>query len=276
MTSAHLRFWRRPELCEPRLVVGWNTDAGRLGARVTEYLIERLGGEDFCEIEPTEFYPLVGVSVEDDVAQFPEGRFYCCAEKNLVVFKGDAPSFGWYGYLDAMLDVGEACHVRELYTIGGMVFPGAHTVPRELLAVSNCAQLKETLGGYHLSRGGDYVTPSGRRPTINSYLLWVAKRRNLPGLNVWVPIPFYLLGVEDPRAERRVLHFLNEKLDLGVDLRDVEEDTRRQYQAIAEMRTRFPDIDDSIRRLETNLTLTEEQSQRLVEEIERYLKQERR
>lgn len=276
MTSAPLRFRCRPELQGPSLVVGWKSDAGRLGARVTEYLVRKLGGEGFCEIEPEEFYPLVGVTIGNGVVQFPEGRFYCCADTNLIVFEGDAPSFGCYWYLNLMLDACETCRVKELYTIGGMVFPGAHTFPRELLGIFNSTELREALSEHHLSHARDFVTPSGQRPTLNSFLLWVARRRNVPGVNLWVPIPFYLLGVEDPRAERRVLQFLNDRLDLGVDLSEVEEDARKQNQAIAEMRSRLPDIDDSIRRLEINQALSEDQSERLVEEIEKHLGQTRR
>ena len=165
--------------------------------------------------------------------------------------------------------------MKELHTIGGMVSLSAHTAPRELLGTFNSPELKKALSHYNLAEGLDYETPPGQRPTLNSFLLWAAKRRNVPGVNLWVPIPFYLVTVDDPKAQRRALEFFNRRFDLGIDLSDLEEEIKRQNQIIAEVRNGFPDIDESIRRLESNLRLSEEENQRLVEEIEKSLKEKR-
>ncbi len=272
-----LKFSWQPELQSPSLVIGWSTDASRLGSRVTDYLNRKLGGQSFCEIEPVEFYTLGGVTIEDNLVQFPESKFYACPENDLVVFQGTPPSYEWYKFLNLVLDVAEHyCHVKELHTIGGMVSPSAHTAPRQLRGTFNSPELKEALSGYNLAGGLNYKTPPGQRPTLNSYLLWVAKRRNIPEVNLWVPIPFYLVDVDDPKAQRRVLEFFNQRFDLGIDFSDLDEEIRRQNQIMAEVRNSFPDIDESIRRLESNLSLSVEESQKLVKEIEeRFLREKR-
>ena len=38
-----IKFSRQPELQNPSLVVGWSADAGKLGAKVTDYLNRKLG-----------------------------------------------------------------------------------------------------------------------------------------------------------------------------------------------------------------------------------------
>ena len=269
-----LKFSGQPELQSPSLVVGWGLDAGKLGTKVTDYLNKKLGGQSFGEIEPVEFFSLGGVTIEDDLVQFPESRFYACPENNLVVFKSVPPSYEWHKFLALILDTAEHyCHVKEIYIIGGMVSLSAHTAPRELLGVFNSPELKEALSDYNVATGLDYETPIGQRPTINSFLLWAARRRNIPGVSLWVPIPFYLVPVGDPRAQRQVLEFFNQRFDLQIDFSDLDEEIRQQDQIIAELRNSFPDIGESIKRLESNLGLSEEEGQRLAQEIEKFLRE---
>jgi len=263
--NSPLKFSWQPELQHSSLVVGWSADASKLGAKVTDYLNRKLRGQSFCEIEPVDFFPLEGVTIVDDLVQFPECKFFLCPEKNLVVLNGAPPRYQWYKFLNTILDVAENyCHVQELHTIGGMVSLWAHTAPRELMGIFNSPQLKEDLSHYKLATGLDYETPPGQRPTLNSFLLWAAKRRNIPGVNLWVPIPFYLVPVDDPKAQRRVLEFS-----------DLDKEIEQQNQIIAEMRHNLPDVDKSISMLESNLRPSEEESQRLVIETEKFFREKR-
>ena len=274
MSGKHpFKIYRRPELQSSSLVVGWRDDASKLGTKVTDYLNKKLGGREFGVIEPGDFFPLGGVAVEDDVAQFPESKFYCCQEKNLVIFKSDPPRSEWYKFLNLVLDVAERyCQVKELYTIGGMVSLSPHTAPRELLVVANSPEAKKALRQYDLAGDMDYETPPGQRPTLSSFLLWVAKGRNIVGASLWVPIPFYLVSTEDPQAWRKIATFFDERFGLGMDFSDLDEAVARQHEKIAEARNLFPELDDYIRRLESNIYLTEEESEKLVSEIEEFLR----
>lgn len=272
--KAPFKFSTPPELQSPSLVVGWSTDAGKLGAKVTDYLNRKLGGQSFYEIEPIEFSPLSGVTIEDDLIQFPEAKFYSCPKNDLMIFRSDPPSYEWYKFLSLILDIAEHYrHVKELYTIGGVVSLAAHTAPRELMGTFNSLELKEALSDYNLTRGLDYETPSGQRPTLNSFLLWVAKRRNIPGVNLWVPTPFYLVTVDDPMAKKTVLEFFNRRFDLQIDFSDLDEEIARRNEKIAQMRTRSPEIDEYIARLERNLRLSEDENERLIKEIEKSLRE---
>ncbi len=64
-----------------------------------------------------------------------------------------------------------------------------------------------------------------------------------------------------------------QRFDLGIDLSDLDEEIKRQNQLIAEVRNGFPDIDEFIRRLESNLRLSEEENQKLVQEIEKVFRE---
>ncbi len=275
-TKEHLKLTWKPKLQSSSLVVAWSLDAGKLGVKVINYVNKKLGGKSFCEIEPVEFFPLGGVIVQDDLVQFPENKFYAYANKDVVFFHGTPPSYEWYKFLNLILDVAEHyCNVKELYAIGSMVFLGAHTTPRELLSTFNTPDLKKVLSPYNFGGERDYETPPGQRPTLNSFLSWTAKRRNIPGVSIWVPIPFYLTAVDDPEACRKVLEFFDQRFNLGINFSDLDEEIRQHNQMLAKMRIDFPDIDESISKLESNLRLSEGESKRLIEETEKYLSGER-
>ncbi|GAG14351.1 unnamed protein product, partial [marine sediment metagenome] len=63
----------------------------------------------------------------------------------------------------------------------------------------------------------------------------------------------------------------DERFGLGIDFSDINEDVAKQNEKIAQLRTRSPEVDSYVQRLESNLTLTEEESERLVREVEEFL-----
>ena len=268
------KIYKKPNLRTPSLVLGWSEDVGNLGRKVTDYLNRKLKGQEFAEIAPEDFFSLGGVSIRDDLAQFPESKFYACQEHELMVFQSDSPRAEWYKFLNSVFDVAvHHCQVKELYILGAMVTMSAHTTPRELFAVVNSPEMKEVLGQYDLARDMDYQTPPGERPTLNSFLLWVAKGRNAPGISLWVSIPFYLAAMEDPQAQKKVLSFLDERLDLKIDFGELDREIREQNEKLAQVRSRFPQIDDYIHRLESNLMLSEEENGELIKKIEDFLRE---
>jgi predicted ATP-grasp superfamily ATP-dependent carboligase len=253
-------------------VLGWDEDVGNLGRKTTGYLNRKLKGQEFAQIEPGDFFPMGGIAVESNLARFPESKFYASSEQELVVFRSNSPVVERHKFLKQILDLAEKhCQVKELYLLGAMVSFTAHTTPRELLAVANCTEMKGALSQYDLGREMDYQTPPGERPTLNSFLLWMAKERNIPGVSLWVPIPFYLAAMEDVQAHKKVLSFLNERFNLKIDFSDLDQEIREQNEKLAIARSRFPQIDDYINRLESNLMLSEEENAELIKKIEDFL-----
>jgi len=263
----------RPKLQGSSTVVAWSEDAGKLGPKVVDYLNKKLRGRVFAEIDPAEYFSLDGVSVEDNIARFPGSKFYSCRGKNLVMFESNLPRSEWYEFLSSVLDVAEhSCKVKELYTIGGMVSLSAHTTPRVLLAIANSPEMKDVLRRYDLASDMDYETPPGQRPTLSSFLMWAARRRNIAGASLWVPVPFYLVATEDPRAWRKAAEFFDRRFDLGIDFRDLDEAVAKQDEKIAQIRGQVPELDGYINKLESNLSLTIDENEKLAEQMEELLR----
>jgi proteasome assembly chaperone (PAC2) family protein len=267
-----LKYLSKPRFRNPTLVVCWESDAGQLGEKVVEYLTREFGGEVFCEINPIDFFPLGGVVIEKDIVLFPECTFYAIPDRDLIIFSSAIPHFEWFRFLNLIVDVAqETCNAREMYTIGGMVAMGSHTAPRDFWATFSSPQIKESLASYQISREMDYETPPGGRPTLNSFLLWTAKQRGLHGATLWVPVPFYLVDIDDPTAQKTVLEFMDNRLDLRLNFARIDSEIIHQYERLARLRQEQPEIDRTIKKLEGNLALSETEHETLVKEVEEYL-----
>jgi len=269
-----LKFSTQPKLKKPTLVIGWESDTARLGERVTDYLIKNLDAQPFCDIDPVEFFPLGGVTIENDIVQFPRSTFYASREHNLVIFRSSIPRYEWHKFLNLVVDVAqEYCHVKEMYAMGGMITLAAHTAPREAWATFSSPKIKKTLSPYQLSREMDFETPPGSRPTLNSYLLWIAKNRDIPAANLWVPVPFYLMANDDPNSHKKALEFLDKRLDLNMDYAAIDTSIQQQNEKLRRLRQSSEEIDGYIRKLENNQRLSEEEREGLVKAIDDCLRE---
>src|SRR5208283_2211602 len=268
-----LKFSTQPKLRKPTLVIGWESDTARLGEKITDYLIKNLDAQPFCDIDPVEFFPLGGVIIENDIVQFPQSTFYASREHNLVIFRSSIPRYEWHKFLNLVVDVAqEYCHVKEIYAVGGMITLAAHTAPREAWATFSSPKIKKTLSPYQLSREMDFGTPPGSRPTLNSYLLWIAKNRDIPAANLWVPVPFYLMANDDPNSHKKALEFLDKRLDLNMDYAAIDTSIQQQNEKLIRLRQSSEEIDGYIRKLENNQRLSEEEREGLVKGIDEYLR----
>jgi proteasome assembly chaperone (PAC2) family protein len=257
-------FYKTPQLQRPSLIVSWQThDVGKIGAKVINFLNEKLGGQEIGEIKPLGFFPLGGAAFKDDLIQVPESKFWACEGNNFLFFKSDEPKYEKYKFLNLVLDLAEYHYkAKELYTVSGTVSPIAHTSPRQILAVFNQPELKEKLQGYGLT-DMDYEG----EPAISSYLLWVAKGRGLSGVSLWPEVPFYLAGKGDPEAIRLSLSFLDRRFKLGLDLRGFELEVRKQKEKLARLRRENPEIDKSMQMLERGISLTREEQIKLAQGV---------
>ena len=264
MEKDPFEIYQMPQLQSPSLIVGWQTqDIGKLGPKVIDFLNEKLGAKEIAEIKPLGFFPFGGVRFKDDLVQVPESKFWACEKDNLLIFRSDEPVFEHYQFLSSVLDFAEChCQAKELYTLSGIVSFIAHTSPRRILTVFNQPEIKNRLQGYGL----EDMTWEGP-PAISSYLLWLAKRRGIPGVSLWPEIPFYLAIREDPHAIKLALSFLNKRFNLGLNLGEFDLEIRDLNEKIAELRKEDAEINKYISMLESGLRLDEKEQLKLAEKV---------
>lgn len=257
-------IYRDPRLHSPSLIVGWHThDVGKLSYKVIHFLNEKLGGQEIAKIKPPGFFSLGGAAFKDNLIQASESKFWTCERNDLLIFESAEPEYEWYKFLSAVLDFAQYyCQATELYTINGTVSLAAHTTPRRILAVYNQPEFQDQLQGYGL----EDMTWEGS-PAMSSYLLWLAKKRGVPGMSLWPEIPFYLAAGEDSLATKLTLSFLDKRFRLGLDLRMLDLEIGNQNEKIARLREDNTKINDYINRLESGLGLSEEEQMELAQGV---------
>lgn len=259
-----VEIYGTPKLDCPSLIVGWQTrDVGKCSVRAVDFLIEKLNGQMVAEMKPSGFFSFGGIRFREDLVLAQGSQFWACEKDNLLIFKSDEPEFEQYRFLSILLNTMEHYfRIKEIYTLSGTMAWTAHTHPRRVLTVFNQRGLKEHLEG----SGLEYMTWQGP-PAISSYLLWVAKKRGIPGVSLWPEIPFYLSAREDPEALKAVLSFLNDRFRLHLELEWLEGEIKEQGEKLIRLRVEDPQIDGSIGRLEKGLPLEEGEQLTLVRKV---------
>lgn len=256
-----------PDLKEASMIVCWKEDPGKLGSLVSRVLIDHLKARIFGEVNPEHFFTLGGVIVEDNVAQFPISRFYAGESRDIVVFESNQPQIERYHFLSCLLDTGEYyCQVKEIYALGGIITPIAHTSPRRLMVVYNQPELRDKLRQFELAE----VNWEGP-PAVNSYLSWLAQRRNMPAISIWAEVAFYLASSSDWTAVKSVLSFLDHRFVLGLDFSGIDRQLKLHNEQLARLREQNPEVDRYIRTLEVGLSLTEEEQLSLTSSVSDFL-----
>lgn len=268
--KAPVEIFQTTNLDHPTLLVGWQTqDMGKLASTVIHFLNEKMGGQKIAELNPLGFYSFGGIRFKHDLVQVPTIDFWACQQKNLLILTSDEPEFEYYRFLNTVLEWAESYfQTKDVITLNGTFSLIAHTQPRRIFTVFNQEEFKEDLQGYDV----EPLTWEGP-PALSSYLLWVAKRRGLPGMSLWVEIPFYLAATEDPRAIKMALSFLNRRFGLALDLSEFDSRIRSQEERIARLREANSEINDSMRHLENGLALNEEEQLKLTKQVYDVLKE---
>jgi predicted ATP-grasp superfamily ATP-dependent carboligase len=263
MNPEVFRFSSQPRLEKPSLVVGWVNDTGDVSRGVADFLARATGEHSFCQIEPTSFFAVGGVTVESNIAEFPQSRFFHDDRNNLMVLRSDEPQSSRYEFLNAVLDLAEHYGVECLYLVNGIASMIAHTSPRRVFGVFSDAETRQKLRWYvpiGLSWQGT--------PHTSTYLLWLAKERQIPAASLWIEVPFYLAGYQDAQAVKTAVSLLGRIIGWDYGVSDLDLRVTEQEETLAELRQEDPEIDARIQALEQDETLDSEEQAELIEAIQ--------
>lgn len=278
-----IRIRRRPRLKNPYLVMGW-ADAGLVGIDAIDYLIDKLGAEEFGEIEPHYFSFLPQSIVRGGVLQeieYPRNSFYYWKNKksnhDLILLSGKPPAMNHFELANLILDVAESFKVSRIYAIGGIQASIAHTEKPKITAIVNKPELKKYVIRHGIELRMNYHGPT----SMNGLTLGIAKHRDIEGISIWGWVPNYIGEIPNPQICEAVLRILTIMLDIGIDFSDMENEARLAKAQIDELvsyvRQQNPKLDRHIHRLENgmNIEVSAEDRQKFFEELEEFLKQQK-
>jgi proteasome assembly chaperone (PAC2) family protein len=271
---------------------GW-IDAGEAATRSLRYLVRHFAAPRLAAIDPEEFFvfiqerPMVRLTADGNrVIRWPRSEFYTWqppdGRAGLLLFRGMEPHQRWRTYTKALLDVAEQCGVRRIVSLGALLAGAPHTRPTRVTGRSTDPAWQALLEAWEIYRRPNYEGPTG----ISTVVLDTAAQRGMASLSFMGQAPHYLQRTENPAVIQALLTYLTRLLDLGLDVTQFDAAVKtfctecdravaRDASVQAHVRELEQEYDAMIGQERRALGDEELNSDKLVQELEDFLRQER-
>ncbi len=245
-----------PKLRSPILVcafAGWN-DAASAASTALEAIASGFEAEITARLDPEDFYDF---QVNRPTIRLVDGRTRqvdwpantlvavdaAGAERDLVLLSGVEPNLRWRTYSSAILDAAERLGVEMLVSLGALIADVAHTHPVPITGLATDDELVERL---NLSRS-NYEGPTG----IVGVLHDQCRERGISSASLWAAIPHYVAAVPNPKAALALLRRLEGVTGIALEASELEDAMERFESQIDRAVAANPEIEDLVRRLES-------------------------
>jgi len=217
----------RPNLRKGVLVCafyGWN-DGGEAATLSALFLRQQLRAQQFCELDPDEFYdfqevrPIVSLG-EDDTRRmaWPENSFSwgsLPSGNDIAVMVGIEPQNRWKHYSRSVLEVARESGAELVVTLGGFLADTPHTRPVPVTGSAD-GELADQLG----LAPSSYEGPTGIVGVIHE----ACRDAGVPSASLWAAVPHYIQASPNPKAALALLSRLALLLDTRFDTTKLSQD----------------------------------------------------
>jgi proteasome assembly chaperone (PAC2) family protein len=272
-----IEWLERPVLTDPAALIafgGWG-DAGESASMAVERFLEAYDADLVAVFDPDEHFdfqvrrPMVFVD-ETGARQieWPENEIHVLrgTERDLVVVIGEEPNYKWKAFAGDLLEALQSLGVQRIVTLGAFIGQVPHTLPVPLVGSAN---RPESLSGLGLLPSG-YQGPTGILGVLNNTL----GNAGLEVISVWAAVPHYLSNQDYPPAVEALTIKASELLGVSVDISDLTSKSRQFRETVDQAIESNDELRRYVEQLESDASdEEEEQTGRLVEEIEDFLKE---
>lgn len=271
-----LQWLNRPVLRDPVALIafeGWG-DAGDSASLAAERFLDCFESEKIAHFDPDEHYdfqvrrPMV---VLDEGGtrniDWPENELHVIAgpERDLVVLIGEEPNYKWKAFTTELVSALQGLGVRRAVTLGAFIGQVAHTLPVPLVGSST---KPDALTLHGLMPSG-YQGPTGIVGVLNHAL----GNAGIEVISVWAAVPHYLSNQDYPPAVEALTIKASELLEMTVDIGELASRSRQFRDTVDEAIEENVELQRYVEQLENEAAdEDEEKAERLVEEIEDFLK----
>ncbi len=236
----HVRILHEPKFVRPTLIAAW-PGISNVALEATGYLKEKLGAQEFAEIESSSFFELGGVYVEKNLVQpprLPQNKFYYWerpgrdrrALGDLIIFIGEAqPTSKSREFANKILDLSQDFGVRDVYTFAAALVSQFSDQSRVWAAATDDEQLTR-LEEEGLGLKGDFYIAG-----MNGLLLSVARERGIRATCLLGETPRYMSEMRNPIASKAVLEAVTRLLKIEIDMTEMNEMAEQAAQQIEEV-----------------------------------------
>lgn len=262
MTAENLQIYKRPQLSEPKLLMGFSgwMDGGDVSTGTIKHLTGRLKAKRFACIEPEGFYIESFVTTMETAALFrpstriedglvksfqrADNSFYASTEENLILFIGQEPNINWGKYAECIFSLCSEYQVRQIYFIGSVAGLVPHTrEPKIFCSVSN-----EKLKDQYQQLGIGFSSYKGPA-SIVTYLIKLAEERNIDMTSFITAVPIYIQG-RNPKAIYSAARRIASILKIKIELEELQEAANKFENKLNELIEKQPELVEIIHKLE--------------------------
>ncbi len=272
----------QPQLHDPTVFVGFSgwSDAAEAASGAVAYVLEQATDvELLASIDSEEFFDYSQtrpeIHVTDGITrgiEWPEIRLSRARlpgwDGDLVVVDGPEPEFRWPTLTDHLVDAFHEMDATAIVLFGAFIGRVAHTLPVPIMAVAS----DEGLFKEHQLLSTEYRGPTGIVGALNA----ACSSAGFSTIGLWAAIPHYLAGNPNPRAMMALLERATEITGVSIDLETIEVEAIAFYRHIEAAVAASVELQEYVGGLEDDaddLIMEPEAGERLVNEIERYLRE---
>jgi len=224
-------------LCNPWLVAVW-PGMGNVALGAGSYLVEKLGARWLAELSVRDMFEIEHVQVKGGLAKVghvPRSIFFLWKDprqqRDMIIFIGEAqPASGGYALCHKLLDYAIDRGVKRFFTFAAM---GTQLHPSTEPRVFGVATDKKFLTG--LRKRKVQILEDGQISGMNGVLLAAGAERGLEGICLLGEMPFFAVGVPNPRASQAVLKVFSRMVGIRVDLSQLTEQAKATEHNLLEL-----------------------------------------
>ena len=213
------------ELRDPWLVAAW-PGMGSVALAAGAYLVDTLNARLVHELPARDQFDVQQVEVKKGLAaaaRMPRSMFFEWRDPDgrhdLLIFLGEAqPDTGGYAFCHRLLDYATQRGVRRLFTFAAMATQLHPSNEPRVFGVGTQRSLLSELREH-----GAELLEEGQISGLNGVLLAAGAERGIPGVCLLGELPFFAVGVPNPRASQAVLEVFSDLSGIDLDLDRLKE-----------------------------------------------------
>lgn len=213
------------DLRDPWLVAAW-PGMGSIALLAGSYLLQELNVKRVAELNARDYFEIQNVEVKNGLAsigRLPRSLFFEWRNPrgphDLLIFVGEAqPTSGGYEMCQKIIEYAVERGVKRLFTFAAMatqLTPG--TTPRVFAVATDAATLSQ------VQDVNVEVLEEGQITGLNGLLLAAGAERGLRGTCLLGELPYFAVGVPNPRASKAVLERFTELAGIELDFTELEQ-----------------------------------------------------
>jgi proteasome assembly chaperone (PAC2) family protein len=230
-------------LRDPWLIAVW-PGMGTVALGAGGYLVNKLGARLVHELPARDFFDIQQIEINEGVARIgrlPRSMVFEYRHPgegpDLLIFVGEAqPPNRGYSCCHTLLDYAVRRGVKRIVTFAAMATQlHPSNDPRVFGVATDKSQLPD------LQQHGVEVLEEGQISGLNGVLLAAGMERNLPGVCLLGELPFFAVGVPNPKASQAVLEVFSKMAGVEIDFTEIAEQARTVEQGLLQLLEKMQD-----------------------------------